>query len=191
MPTHVVYLLYPTSNRNLRVQAIRWNLVVYLLYPTSNRNSLALRLKTSLLYISFILHQTATQCNEILSELCCISPLSYIKPQQAHQSQLGHHVVYLLYPTSNRNLSPVAARPAWVVYLLYPTSNRNNIALKSIVFGVVYLLYPTSNRNRPLIIFFSSRVVYLLYPTSNRNMASGDERHDVLYISFILHQTAT
>ena len=56
--------------------------VVYLLYPTSNRNLAGRSMKKRLLYISFILHQTATVRSPYAKGFRCISPLSYIKPQQ-------------------------------------------------------------------------------------------------------------
>ena len=56
----VVFLLYPTSNRNSFFITLQRYEVVFLLYPTSNRNYLILALLLSMLYFSFILHQTAT-----------------------------------------------------------------------------------------------------------------------------------
>ena len=77
------------------------------------------------LYILSFLHQTATlfvsanaaaRCISYLSyikpqptatifaiSLCCISYLSYIKPQHNYDVKQRTNVVYLIFPTSNRN----------------------------------------------------------------------------------------
>ncbi len=77
------------------------------------------------LYISFILHQTATRGSPIFFSLSCISPLSYIKPQLS----------YLIFADEKSCISPLSyIKPQLpctkkddqtVVFLLYPTSNRN------------------------------------------------------------------
>ena len=58
--TSVVYLLIPTSNHNYDLVFNEVAKVVYLLIPTSNHNMHQLRLKISLLYIFWFLHQTTT-----------------------------------------------------------------------------------------------------------------------------------
>ena len=78
------------------------------------------------LYISFILHQTATITTFFVIITSCISPLSYIKPQLIVVPLHLFLVVYLLYPTSNRNSEVYKNKTQGVVYLLYPTSNRNH-----------------------------------------------------------------
>ena len=55
--------------------------VVYLIFPTSNRNSLLEKRITLVLYILSFLHQTATYANSSQEGSSCISYLSYIKPQ--------------------------------------------------------------------------------------------------------------
>ena len=77
----VVYLLYPTSNHNNVDNILAQADVVYLLYPTSNHNLKNADSNTKTLYIFCILHQTTTKHHLPPSQPCCISFVSYIKPQ--------------------------------------------------------------------------------------------------------------
>ena len=56
--------------------------VVYLLYPTSNHNRFLYFPDVQKLYIFCILHQTTTFFNNLTIYACCISFVSYIKPQR-------------------------------------------------------------------------------------------------------------
>ena len=56
----VVYLLIPTSNHNIPLSSMEYNLVVYLLIPTSNHNQYKTIRFVVLLYIFWFLHQTTT-----------------------------------------------------------------------------------------------------------------------------------
>ena len=100
----VVYLSFPTSNHNLYegIQTIVG--VVYLSFPTSNHNFTGLSAFSAVLYIfRFLhqtttcigtsaagrrlyifrfLHQTTTYDTRSIDLRCCISFVSYIKPQQ-------------------------------------------------------------------------------------------------------------
>ena len=165
------------------------------------------------LYIFYILHQTTTCCLSVCQRQCCISFISYIKPQPATNGVTERDVVYLLYPTSNHNRNLHPMRQQWVVYLLYPTSNHNlgylprywywvvyllyptsnhNLGyLPRYWYWVVYLLYPTSNHNQGIRDVLFDEVVYLLYPTSNHNLAVTFLISSMLYIFYILHQTTT
>ena len=77
----VVYLLYPTSNRNPREGLAQYHglYISFILHQTAT--SAIDLIRSPLLYISFILHQTATAFSTIPWPISCISPLSYIKPQ--------------------------------------------------------------------------------------------------------------
>ena len=124
---HVVYLIFPTSNRNitfvinhvaklyilsfLHQTATHWNVSfhIFTLYILSFLHQTATIARDWVrglrLYILSFLHQTATylfHCNFLLS---CISYLSYIKPQPCYYLIGRGTVVYLIFPTSNRNLS--------------------------------------------------------------------------------------
>ena len=103
----VVYLLIPTSNHNsCNLVAVKGN-VVYLLIPTSNHNLVFCNTICIELYIFWFLHQTTTASRAIIRIFSCISFDSYIKPQPRPRMWYKKHVVYLLIPTSNHNLSMV------------------------------------------------------------------------------------
>ena len=99
--------------------------VVYLSFPTSNHNQRVNRKARTELYIFRFLHQTTTtyiQYNHLLS---CISFVSYIKPQRESIQLVILFVVYLSFPTSNHNSSSCGHILPVVVYLSFPTSNHN------------------------------------------------------------------
>ena len=78
----VVYLSFPTSNHNLRLRYVVRLSVVYLSFPTSNHNSHHFCIYPTLLYIFRFLHQTTTGTSAFWLKVCCISFVSYIKPQR-------------------------------------------------------------------------------------------------------------
>ena len=143
--------------------------VVYLCFPTSNRNHIKVLSQNTKLYIFVFLHQTATPLCRGTHEFRCISLFSYIKPQLLYQRREVHSVVYLCFPTSNRN------------------KIQDHVGLRE----VVYLCFPTSNRNYYDFAKSEFAVVYLCFPTSNRNLENAVEMARVLYIFVFLHQTAT
>ena len=99
----VVYRSFPTSNHNCKYFVLCAILVVYRSFPTSNHNVYAnlsitmtlyivrflhqtttrtlCNLYVLLLYIVRFLHQTTTVYRGLSSRQCCISFVSYIKPQ--------------------------------------------------------------------------------------------------------------
>ena len=100
----VVYLLIPTSNRNNTVKC-KFKILLYIflfLHQTATTNTNAFLEKE--LYIFLFLHQTATLSKSSLAISGCISSYSYIKPQQPDLEWKTNIVVYLLIPTSNRNI---------------------------------------------------------------------------------------
>ena len=56
------------------------------------------------LYIVRFLHQTTTWTIPTNLEKCCISFVSYIKPQPGGEQLGGEIVVYRSFPTSNHNI---------------------------------------------------------------------------------------
>ena len=121
--------------------------VVYLLIPTSNHNMHQLRLKTSLLYIFWFLHQTTThelmvmvgqrlyifwflhQTTTLLLVLLlcrsCISFDSYIKPQLPMLPRLKRKRCISFDSYIKPQLRNKLTLLQFVVYLLIPTSNHN------------------------------------------------------------------
>ena len=77
------------------------------------------------LYIFWFLHQTTTILTAVLSDICCISFDSYIKPQRVGARNLSGICCisfdFYIKP------QPLVYEKPWlhVVYLLIPTSNHN------------------------------------------------------------------
>ena len=78
----VVYRPFPTSNHNLtsEINYIAKLYIVRFLHQTTT--NLCNLLTTIVLYIVRFLHQTTTTCRISIDLLCCISSVSYIKPQR-------------------------------------------------------------------------------------------------------------
>ena len=169
----------------------RGKAVVFLPYPTSNRNLPPCGSSFPVLYFFLILHQTATTCRCWCHHRGCISSLSYIKPQQSGLEDGADLVVFLPYPTSNRNTSSLYLDSFWVVFLPYPTSNRNE-CYRNPNFEPLYfflILHQTATKKlwmlnklscisslsyiKPQpenVVNVKKKVVFLPYPTSNRNL---------------------
>ena len=71
--------------------------VVYLLCPTSNHNEPPALDGSAVLYIFYVLHQTTTRACAIMIMVCCISFMSYIKPQLPCLSDLTVMSLYIFY----------------------------------------------------------------------------------------------
>ena len=144
-----------------------------------------------MLYIFVFLHQTATNYSIMSKEESCISLFSYIKPQHdVHVCEKPLRCISLFsYIKPQQSWKDCFIY--WVVYLCFPTSNRNVYVHIPIVDKVVYLCFPTSNRNNRLFLQMIMKVVYLCFPTSNRNLLLLLLAVLSLYIFVFLHQTAT
>ena len=77
----VVYRPFPTSNHNHLLLTLYANKVVYRPFPTSNHNLSCAWTDNQMLYIVRFLHQTTTLVYACKGNICCISSVSYIKPQ--------------------------------------------------------------------------------------------------------------
>ncbi len=125
----VVYLWFPTSNHNNR---LLWKyfpqlyifgflhqtttpqygdesfaplyIFGFLHQTTTGRHSSTM---TGRLYIFGFLHQTTTLKSLQTAVPCCISLVSYIKPQQRNRRCGFLLVVYLWFPTSNHNITTI------------------------------------------------------------------------------------
>ena len=143
---------------------------------------------------------------------CCISFVSYIKPQREREIIVISYVVYLLYPTSNHNFrrATLSSNSLYIFCILHQTTTSNAVIQSeySCISFVSYIkpqrLRKTFNRTFSCISFVSYikpqlkvlinkyySVVYLLYPTSNHNVISIIQSFEMLYIFCILHQTTT
>ena len=93
---------------------------------------------TVMLYIFRFLHQTTTYSPSQAVISCCISFVSYIKPQRDGRWFALFEVVYLSFPTSNHNTRLRYRRLRTVVYLSFPTSNHN-FRGEDVYFVVLYI----------------------------------------------------
>ena len=202
----VVYLIFPTSNRNCVIQIERRRGVVYLIFPTSNRNIQSVSTLLKLLYILSFLHQTATRCFSSFHPFCCISYLSYIKPQLGNSTAVLLYVVYLIFPTSNRNfiMSKKISLKLYILSFLHQTATLiHNCILQGSCISYLSYIKPQLARDfflsisgcisylsyiKPQPIAASNNqanVVYLIFPTSNRNLKSRySQSRIVVYLIF-------
>ena len=165
--------------------------VVYLCFPTSNRNLRRLLFTFYSLYIFVFLHQTATYPYNAQDMWSCISLFSYIKPQLTlsvlYSSRRCISLFSYIKPQQHCYLPEWQQGCISLFSYIKPQPLFTYIALGA----VVYLCFPTSNRNKVLPIYFISIVVYLCFPTSNRNNLLQRSLLLLLYIFVFLHQTAT
>ena len=96
-------------------------IVVYLIFPTSNRNTGTAKVSISELYILSFLHQTATDKDTTISQTCCISYLSYIKPQLLRKQVLNANgcISYLSYIKPQPQNGVLFRRVRCISYLSY------------------------------------------------------------------------
>ena len=186
---YIFYVLHQTTTVRLTFHCLQWLYIFYVLHQTTT--SFLERARALALYIFYVLHQTTTVLCPCFLSRCCISFMSYIKPQRHFHSYFYDVVVYLLCPTSNHNCRVEETRTSGVVYLLCPTSNHNATVNKKQRFLVVYLLCPTSNHNA-VVVLVSSTVLYIFYVLHQTTTYyyRNDERRG-LYIFYVLHQTTT
>ena len=164
--------------------------VVYLSFPTSNHNLLREAHQFAVLYIFRFLHQTTTWTDETIYVPCCISFVSYIKPQPGAQCLPLFPVVYLSFPTSNHNclLPEKVAGMLYIFRFLHQTTTPVRtcpISPRCISF-VSYIKPQLACRCADGVI-----VVYLSFPTSNHNLPRTSAMRLLLYIFRFLHQTTT
>ena len=121
------------------------------------------------LYIVRFLHQTTTaKCFGMFSA-CCISSVSYIKPQRYVAWPFFYHVVYRPFPTSNHNICCFLSSRSmlYIVRFLHQTTTSNSVRNKTKSLYIVRFLHQTT--------------------TSTRSANDSDP----LYIVRFLHQTTT
>ena len=187
----VVYLCFPTSNRNPRIILVISAEVVYLCFPTSNRNKITVIFYCKLLYIFVFLHQTATLCGHSIQRARCISLFSYIKPQHIlAKVETSKGCISLFSYIKPQHLHECENKSGSCISL-FSYIKPQQLLLTVDVLLVVYLCFPTSNRNSGCVQHNTLQVVYLCFPTSNRNAVVATPSHRKLYIFVFLHQTAT
>ena len=165
------------------------------------------------LYIVRFLHQTTTCRLALHLIICCISSVSYIKPQldslRSGTAQSCISSVSYIKPQLQKapkaseiccisSVSYIKPQLSFVILVL------NNGCISSVSYikpqqnvpspfvpKVVYRPFPTSNHNTCLPIFTLPSVVYRPFPTSNHNYHYVYKGHPALYIVRFLHQTTT
>ena len=164
------------------------------------------------LYIVRFLHQTTTHDDLQSLEQCCISSVSYIKPQLEEDKINAKYVVYRPFPTSNHNLVGLVVRAIelYIVRFLHQTTTgkwkKKGVVgcISSVSYikpqlrrwrclrgWVVYRPFPTSNHNNTGSCSAPFSVVYRPFPTSNHNYTRKSIKKYMLYIVRFLHQTTT
>ena len=191
MVSRVVYRPFPTSNHNLlfAVRRCRALYIVRFLHQTTTTERL--KKLTPKLYIVRFLHQTTTDALHLLLNTCCISSVSYIKPQlRCQQGQIHARCI--------SSVSYIKPQPGDVQHISIPScissvsyiKPQPSSSMKS-YWMVVYRPFPTSNHNRGAIKRCDDEVVYRPFPTSNHNCLDRQSDRFLLYIVRFLHQTTT
>ena len=188
----VVYRLFPTSNHNLADIQAPHRLVVYRLFPTSNHNLTGLLIVDARLFIVCFLHQTTTDSVRSYLDTCCLSSVSYIKPQPVKKasatvrrclSSVSYIKPQLRLPFRLRVESCLSSVSYIKPQLHYELPLAPVRCLSSVSYIkpqphlylrvgilVVYRLFPTSNHNNLSQRQPTRAVVYRLFPTSNHNL---------------------
>ena len=143
--------------------------VVYRPFPTSNHNTSIVVLSFILLYIVRFLHQTTTAASQAFLITCCISSVSYIKPQQQLAASVTATVVYRPFPTSNHNLDAdtVGFFELYIVRFLHQTTTYyvKCPPLHCCISSVSYIKPQPESATSA-----ETTVVYRPFPTSNHNL---------------------
>ena len=144
-----------------------------------------------MLYIVRFLHQTTTDeiCFKI--PICCISSVSYIKPQRWWCVEIRRWVVYRPFPTSNHNLewSETFGSKLYIVRFLHQTTTKKLEELNSQMLYIVRFLHQTTT---VLIIDLDPQALYIvrfLHQTTTYSWQLCT--NGMLYIVRFLHQTTT
>ena len=164
---YIVRFLHQTTTDILALFKFRTLYIVRFLHQTTTFSARAGFART--LYIVRFLHQTTTGLEHSSLIFCCISSVSYIKPQLP--SIHGWHGCSCISSVSYIKPQRAERRDAKrvVVYRPFPTSNHN-IQLIAYLFHVLY-------------------IVRFLHQTTT--LANPGADYQELYIVRFLHQTTT
>ena len=121
------------------------------------------------LYIFRFLHQTTTQQGGMKRSVCCISFVSYIKPQPSLQG--------------------IISSMSCISFVSYIKPQQTSLKRVFRLSCISFVSYIKPQRFWSMVIPVS--VVYLSFPTSNHNMQGVANGSPVLYIFRFLHQTTT
>ena len=144
-----------------------------------------------MLYIVRFLHQTTTPVTYTSALVCCISSVSYIKPQPATTSVLNCRVVYRPFPTSNHNCFSCRPRQCWlyIVRFLHQTTTGSCFPFGLQRLYIVRFLHQTTTKEIDHAVFAELYIVRFLHQTTTILMLP--RLRTQLYIVRFLHQTTT
>ena len=145
----------------------------------------------NMLYIVRFLHQTTTSLSITMIGMCCISSVSYIKPQLLFIS----HFINICCISSVSYIKPQRFSRKDVLQFRCISSvsyiKPQRMCVSPCFNSVVYRPFPTSNHNGQSERKAQERVVYRPFPTSNHNNKGTRPKRVKLYIVRFLHQTTT
>ena len=121
------------------------------------------------LYIFRFLHQTTTQQGGMKRSVCCISFVSYIKPQPSLQG--------------------IISSMSCISFVSYIKPQQTSLKRVFRLSCISFVSYIKPQRFWSMVIPVS--VVYLSFPTSNHNILVINKLNFRLYIFRFLHQTTT
>ena len=168
----VVYRPFPTSNHNPEVRVLHHVKLYIVRFLHQTTTAIGSTYTFERLYIVRFLHQTTTFLVLMQIFQCCISSVSYIKPQLRLLSPAVGAVVYRPFPTSNHNrcLFIQLAHGLYIVRFLHQTTTNDLhfTPYKSCISSVSYI--------KPQLIGLTDAVVIVVYrpfPTSNHNQQTA------------------
>ena len=143
------------------------------------------------LYIVRFLHQTTTILRLPLACACCISSVSYIKPQRSTRYILFWIVVYRPFPTSNHNSrrSPVFHCQLYIVRFLHQTTTNRFHRFHGFKLYIVRFLHQTTTAWCMFCRAWPLYIVRFLHQTTTAVLHCSAVC--MLYIVRFLHQTTT
>ena len=123
--------------------------------------------------------------------LCCISSVSYIKPQPDNSVDMQHNVVYRPFPTSNHNLANQLRilMLLYIVRFLHQTTTTRLLYLEKVLLYIVRFLHQTTTPLASCFFASSLYIVRFLHQTTTNTDHLPFVR--MLYIVRFLHQTTT
>ena len=143
------------------------------------------------LYIFRFLHQTTTIASYIVPCLCCISFVSYIKPQPFRKFIKTHMgcISFVSYIKPQRCIAPYLYSRSCISFVSYIKPQHYGFPL--MLSAVVYLSFPTSNHNIQDIAYTITMLYIFRFLHQTTTYKTVLTRVRELYIFRFLHQTTT
>ena len=144
---YVVYRPFPTSNHNMKIYCSYFLLlyIVRFLHQTTTFRNISTARTCCISSVSYIKPQQQSQ--RVLVESCCISSVSYIKPQPtfcglAVESEL--YIVRFLHQTTTQTTKTGLESQLYIVRFLHQTTTsfQENVSMNSLY--IVRFLHQTT-----------------------------------------------